>query len=85
MKLIKDMEEQKEKLETDFKSNEEIQKSVQQNTEMKLELLILELWISFLYFYLFFLFIFFSLLFFLPQPFLLFNFLFLSCVFCNFM
>ena len=54
MKLIKDMEEQKEKLETDFKSNEEIQKLVQQNTEMKLELLILELSISFLYFYLFF-------------------------------
>ena len=29
------MEEQKEKLETDFKSNEEIQKLVQQNTERK--------------------------------------------------
>ena len=35
MKLIKDIEEQKEKLETDFKSNEEIQKLVQQNTEKK--------------------------------------------------
>ena len=35
MKLIKDMEKQKEKLETDFKSNEEIQTLVQQNTERK--------------------------------------------------